>query len=106
SYLVEPATVPDVSWAGTLAAGVYSGMDIIPEPLMLAWYEKNSTGFSIIRSKLGAPVGNVDLLPIRSDVLASFVAGRLSELDISAECLYQPPERQQIADLYVESLVS
>jgi DNA-binding winged helix-turn-helix (wHTH) protein len=106
SFVVQPATVPDIQWAARLANRVYSGIDVIPESQMLEWYHQNSNGFSVVRSKLGDLVGNLDILPLRSNVLDEFVAGRLIELDFLQGCLHPPAELEEISNLYVESFVT
>lgn len=106
SFVVQQATVPDIKWAAELAGRVYSGIDIIPETLMLEWYRQNSDGFSVVRSKMGELVGNLDLLPLKPAALEDFIAGRLIEKEFVANHLYPPSQFEAIFQLYVESFVT
>jgi DNA-binding winged helix-turn-helix (wHTH) protein len=106
SFVVQQATLPDVRWAAQLAQQVYTGNDIIPESRMLEWYCQNSDGFSVVKSKLGELVANLDILPLKRNILDEFVAGRMTEREFSADCLHPPSESTEISHLYVESFVT
>jgi DNA-binding winged helix-turn-helix (wHTH) protein len=106
SFVVQQATLPDLQWAARLAKRVYAGIDIIPESRMLEWYGQNSDGFSIVKSKLGDLVANLDLLPLKRNILDEFVAGRMIEREFSPDFLHPPSESKEISNIYVESFVT
>src|SRR5207253_2378291 len=101
-YIVAPASEDDIRWAAGLAKRVYGGIDVIPESVMLEWYNANPNGFSMIKSEAGECFGNLDVLPLRPTTLSRFTKGNLLERDITGDCLYTPSEAHKITDLYVE----
>jgi hypothetical protein len=104
-YYVAPSTESDVRWAAQLAAIVYGGYDVIPENVMLNWYNANSNGFYVVKRDDGTNVGNLDLLPVRPNTLKEFIAGELLEKEILGDSLFGPGEKASVRDVYVESLV-
>lgn len=105
-YSVHPASEDDVRWASDLATRVYTGLDIIPERLMLEWFHANPAGFSIIKDCEGHRCGNIDILPLRPDTLRRFLRGELIEQEIRGDSVFPPQESAKIEALYVESLVA
>lgn len=103
-YCVDQATREDIVWAASLAARTYGGIDIISELKMLDWWNANPAGFSIL-FRDGQPIGNLDILPLRKSCLDAFVAGTIIEQKFTGADLQTPNEREQIRDLYVESVV-
>jgi hypothetical protein len=107
SYEIVPATEEQVRWAAGLAQRVYKGDDVIPEALMLDWYRANKDGFFVIRNiESGDLVGNLDILPLKPCMLKRLIAGKLLEREIIGDCIFSPPEKEQITSVYVESFVA
>jgi len=105
-YRVLPANADDIRWIASTAQYVYSGLDIMPLKLMEDWYNANPTGFFIIRDRDGHLCGNLDILPLKPDVLSRFLHGDIIELDLQGNCLLRPEESIKIEYLYVESFVA
>lgn len=103
--VLEQATAEDVRFAASLARRVYTGHDVIPETRMLAWFQANPNGFTVLKTASGERAGNVDLLPLKPDALRSLLEGALLECEIAAAGLYTPAEQPQITQLYLESVV-
>jgi hypothetical protein len=78
--------------------------DAVPKHVLVEWYDANPTGFSVIKMPNGQKIGHIDLLPIRPNTLRAFIAGNIVEKDIRGDSLYSPSDRNQIKDLYVESI--
>lgn len=103
---VVPAEHIDIVWAAFVAKKfLYRGIDVIPRSTMLEWFRTNPHGFWIVRCK-GNNSGNLDILPLKPEKLRSFLAGEISERDISGNDLYSPAESSSIRDLYVESFTA
>lgn len=105
SYRATPATKSEVGWISDLEQSVYSVSDAVPGEVLLEWYESNPTGFTVIRMGDGTKIGHIDILPLRPTTLNSFINGKIVERDIRGDSLYAPAERDQITDLYVESVI-
>jgi hypothetical protein len=88
-----------------LEAAVYSTTDAIPEGVLREWYSANSTGFSIVKTADGTPIGHLDLLPMKPKTLEAFLKGDIIEREIRGDSLYSAQEKQLIKHLYVESIV-
>lgn len=103
-FFVENARHGDIKWIHQLETAVYSGIDVIPERVLEEWFEANPSGFYIVRNLTGEPVGHIDLLPVRPQVLKKFLNGQIIEKELCGRDLYSPAERNTIEDIYVESL--
>jgi hypothetical protein len=104
-YRTAPATEQEVGWISELEKSVYSVADAVPGEVLHEWYASNPTGFTIIRMGNGTKIGHIDILPLRPKTLDSFLDGKIVERDIRGDSLYAPAERDQIRDLYVESII-
>lgn len=105
-YQVESATITDLFIICGLAKKVYSGIDVIPLEIMKEWFLKNPNGFTVIKNNRGKICGNLDILPLKDNVLRQFIEGKIIERDFSADDIYSPKESDEIEHLYVESFVS
>lgn len=104
SYQVAAATRDEVDWIAHQEAEVYVFGDAVPKHVLVEWYDANPTGFSVIKMPNGQKIGHIDLLPIRPNTLRAFINGDIVEKDIRGDSLYAPTDRDQIRDLYVESI--
>jgi len=104
-YAIDRATEEDIKWIAQLEAEVYSKEDAIPKHILEEWYSANPLGFFVIRLKNGPKIGHLDILPLRPRTLKQFLDGYIVERDIRGDCLYTPEEKEQIRDLYVESII-
>jgi hypothetical protein len=104
-YQVEQASDSDMAFIAELEASVYSRADAIPEPILREWYSANPTGFSLVRSPSGKPIGHLDILPLRPATLDAFLKGDIVEREIRADCIYSVNDRKLITALYVESVI-
>ncbi|HOX25598.1 MAG TPA: hypothetical protein PLL30_11495 [Candidatus Krumholzibacteria bacterium] len=105
AYRVEPATPDEIGWIADLQASVYSSADAVPESVLREWYGVNPSGFFIVRSPGGNPVGHLDVLPIRPQTLERFLDGDIVEREIRGDSLFPPADRHQIKHLYIESVI-
>lgn len=105
SYVVESADIRDIEWIAQLEKDVYSEEDAIPEQVLKEWYAVNPTGFFIIRIKNGPRIGHLDILPLKPRTMQQFIDGNITEHDIRGDSLYTPQEKEQVTDLYVESII-
>lgn len=103
-YRIGPSSEEDVCWAAELASRVYHGFDALPAAVMLGWYRSNPTGFSTL-FRDGQRVGNVDVLPLKPLYMRRFIEGQILEIDLPPESLFTPAQRDEIRDLYWESIV-
>jgi len=104
-YSIEQARSDEIAWIAQLEASVYSSDDAIPERLLREWYVANPTGFSIVKSGDGTPIGHLDILPLRPQTLEPFLKGDIVEREIRGDSLYSARNRQLIKHLYVESII-
>lgn len=104
AYEVRPATLDDVIWAVRLANQVYDQLDVMPESVMLRWFQMNQTGFSTLWHN-GERAGNFDILPLKQPFLDHFLTGKMLERDLPPESLYTREESSHIRHLYWESVV-
>lgn len=105
AYRVEQATSEEVGWIAVLEASVYSTEDAIPERLLREWFSMNHTGFSIVKTADGQPIGHLDILPLRPATLDAFLKGDIVEREIRGDSLYSVDDRRLIKHLYVESII-
>jgi hypothetical protein len=104
-YQIAQASADEIDWIARLEAQVYTPDDAIPKRVLMEWYEKNATGFSVIRMTNGQKVGHIDILPLRPATQKAFLQGDIVEKDIRGDSLYSRSESQLIQDLYVESII-
>lgn len=105
AYRVEQATSEEIRWIAELEASIYSREDAIPEHLLREWFSMNHTGFSIVKTADGKPIGHLDILPIRPATLDAFLKGDIVEREIRGDSLYSIDDRSLIKHLYVESII-
>ena len=105
AYRVEQATSDEIRWIAELESFVYSKDDAIPEHLLREWFSVNHTGFSIVKTADGKPVGHLDILSLRPATLDAFLKGDIIEREIRGDSLYSVDDRRLIKHLYVESII-
>jgi len=104
NFHLTKAFLIDVEWIANLESDTYSGIDVIPFATLRGWFQANPEIFYIIRDHEGRPVGHIDILPLREKVLQPFIQGTMIERDILPEGLYTAEEKDQVTDLYIESV--
>lgn len=104
AFEIEPATLDDLLWVAEIETKAY-GPDAVPLDLMQLWYQKNRSGFFVIRSREGERVGHINLLPVRADAFQPLLEGKITEMELSPDALYAPTDKASIQDLYVESII-
>jgi class 3 adenylate cyclase len=102
---LDEASLDDISWIAQLEADTYDKLDAVPESLLRGWYETNPSGFFILKNSSGERIGHLDILPVRPDAMASFVAGDIREREIRPSDLYPKSERGLITSVYIESII-
>lgn len=100
----SPATPEDLAWIFQLEIDAYSAQHAVARKKLDQWYACNPDGFSIVTMN-GRKVGHLTIIPLRPNILESFVQGTILEQDIHDEHLYTPPEKHLIRNLYVESII-
>jgi hypothetical protein len=102
--VMVPAAPEDMAWIADLEAQKYGeGAGLMP--LLMAWYNMNPDGFSMIKLRDGSRVGHLDLLPLRPSIMAQFVDGNMTEEEILGDALYTSQERDAIRQIYLESII-
>lgn len=104
-YQINQAKEDELEWISTIETAAY-GLDAVPLQILRGWYRKNPTGFFIIKDKDGQNVGHLDVLPLRPDILNHLLEGEITERDIDINAIYTPSEKDQIQDLYIESVIT
>lgn len=105
AFVVQSADEHDIRWIADLQKSIYAKEDAVPIGVLLEWYRVFPNGFFIIRDHLGNAVGHLDILPIKPETFKKFKDGEISETEIRGECLYTPEEKNNITDIYIESLI-
>jgi hypothetical protein len=105
TFQVTQADLDDLHWIGELEAETYSRADAVPPVILDAWFRANPSGFSVIVADNEERVGHIDILPLRPDALQRFMRGAIVEREIEGKHLFGESERQQVRDLYVESVI-
>jgi hypothetical protein len=100
----NPATLEDLDWIFRLEIDAYSTQYAVARRTLERWYGSNPDGFSVITMN-GRKIGHITLVPLRPEILKSFVLGTIVEQDIHEDCLYTPEEKHLIRNLYVESVI-
>lgn len=85
---------------------IYEGFDVIPFKTLLEWHEKNPASIHVITDQFGIVVGNINILPIKADVIDLFLSGDLISNDFRSEHLCASFERNKVEYLYFESIVN
>lgn len=101
---VNPATVDDLDWIFRLQIDTYSAQYAIAKQRLERWYGRNPDGFSVLTMN-GRKVGHLTFVPLRANILESFVRGTLVENEIHEDCIHPPEEKYLIRNLYVESII-
>jgi hypothetical protein len=104
-YRISQAEPHEIDWVAELEASAYMPGDAVPHRVLKEWYAANPNGFSIVRATSGERVGHIDILPVRPATMSQFVQGVIVERDIRGDSLFSPAERNDIRDLYVESII-
>jgi len=105
-YVRSSATTTDLKWIADVERRFF-GRDAIPLRLLRKWYEKNPTGFQVVRTaRRRRPVGFINILPLEPSSLNEFVSSHAAERMIPAEALCSTDQRQNIQYLYVEAVVT
>jgi hypothetical protein len=102
-YGIDAASREDINWIARFEAEMYSVEDAVPEQILGDWYDQNPNGFWIIKHK-GQPIGHLDILPVKPEILQNFIAGVIVERDIRGIDLYSPNQKALVKTLYVESI--
>jgi len=95
----------DIEWISELEASAYTVEDAVPRETLLSWFRRNPGGFSLIKNADGVRIGHIDLLPLNTASARPFFEGRLLEREIPPEWIFTPAEKDQIRDLYIESII-
>lgn len=98
------ATPEDLDWIFRLQIDTYSVQHAVARKKLDEWYGSNPAGFSIVKMR-GRRIGHLTIIPLRPNILASFVDGTILEQNIHPENLYTPSEKDLIRNLYVESII-
>lgn len=99
----QVATDADIAWIARLEARKFHS-DAVPEETLREWHTVNPNGFLILSDR-GKRIGHIDILAVRDDIFATFIAGRITERGIAGSGLLRPNEREKARDLYVESFI-
>lgn len=100
----SPATPEDLDWIFRLEIDTYSVQHAVARKKLDEWYGSNPDGFSIVTMN-GRRIGHLTIVPLRPNILESFVDGTVMEQDIHEDSLYTPREKHLIRNLYVESII-
>lgn len=100
----SPATPDDLDWIFRLQIDTYSVQHAVARKKLDEWYGSNPDGFSIVKMNR-RKIGHLTIIPLRPNILESFVDGSVLEQNIHGENLFTPQEKQLIRNLYVESII-
>ncbi len=100
----SPATPEDLDWIFRLEIDTYSVQNAVARQKLDGWYGSNPDGFSVVKIN-GRRIGHLTIIPLRPNILESFVDGTILEQNIHVENLYTPQEKHLIRNLYVESII-
>lgn len=105
AYPIRPARDPDVSVIAARETQFF-GSDALPEELLRAWFHRNPAAFSVVFDPMGAMVAHIVLLPVRLERFEPFLAGHIIERDLGPDAIWPQGERNQVAAVYVESVIA
>ena len=100
----NPAMPEDLAWIFRLEIDAYSAQHAVARKKLDQWYAGNPDGFSVLTLN-GRKIGHLTIIPLRPNILESFVQGTIREQDIHDQHLYPPQEKHLIRNLYVESII-
>jgi hypothetical protein len=81
------------------------GEHAVPQDCLARWYERNGTGYIIIKSsRTEKPCGFMNLLAIKPAPLQRLISGEYKEVDLRPEDIYSPKYRRGNS-LYIEAVV-
>ena len=100
----HPAKHEDLDWIFRLELDAYSAPHAVARQTLEGWYARNPDGFSILTMK-GRKIGHITIVPLRPEIVKSFVQGTILEQDIRENSLYTPDEKHLIRNLYIESII-
>jgi hypothetical protein len=100
----SPARPEDLDWIFRLQIDTYSVRHAVARKKLDEWYGSNPDGFSIVKIN-GRRIGHLTIVPLRPNILESFVDGTVLEQNIHGENLFTPHEKDLIRNLYVESII-
>jgi len=98
------ATPEDLDWIFRLQIDTYSVQHAVARKKLDEWYGSNPDGFSIVKMN-GRKIGHLTIIPLRPNILESFVDGTILEQNIHGENLFTPQEKDLTRNLYVESII-
>lgn len=107
AYSLELASPDDLVWIADLEYELFKE-DGIPREILKEWYDVNPSGFFVLKMMLSGikyRIGHIDILPVRQGSFNLFCNGLIIEREIRGESVYSPKERNDIKDLYVESVI-
>lgn len=104
TYTLYQAEVDDIRWVCELAKKAFSETDAIPFEQKLNWYQQNPEGFLVIKNKNKERIGHLDILPLQSKVLNSFVKGIIVESEFSEESILSSADIKSTKALYISSI--
>lgn len=81
------------------------GAAAVPAAVLGEWHAANPHAFSVLTAPHGDIVGHLHLLPVRPAPLHAFVEGRIHDFEIRGDGVHRPGEREQVRDLYLESIM-
>lgn len=100
----NPATRDDLEWIFRLQIDTYSPQHAVARRTLEQWYGCNPDGFSVLQLN-GRKIGHITFVPLRPEILKSFLQGTVLEQDIQEDGLYTPEEKHLVKNLYVESII-
>jgi hypothetical protein len=100
---ITPATGSDLDWVADLQRELF-GTTAVPLAILRDWYAANPNGFQIVRAG-EERIGHFDVLPVKAGPLQQFTAGTIEERALRGSDLHSPNEREQVRDLYLESVI-
>jgi len=103
-FTLENAVADDLPWIAALE-NKFFGEAAVPLDILREWHAANPFVFTIIRNQKRTRVGHIDVLPVKDDALQMFVKGTIIERGIRGSSLYPPAERDNVKNLYVESVI-
>lgn len=102
-FAIERATDDDIRWIAEIEGRHYSD-DAIAESVLKNWKACNQNGFFVLKFD-GIRIGHIDLLAIKDRVFELFCDGKIREADIPQTELYKADEKEEIRNIYVESII-
>lgn len=84
---------------------VNEGLDVIPHTTLLEWHEKNPASIHIITDQFGKIVGNINILPIKDEVIEFFLSGDLISSDFRRGHIFAPSERNKVTYLHIQNII-